>query len=83
MLSSFAFKFNLRRYSVVLQHVDGLGSSTRLRCRLAGHYLPVHVVSWGGQGGQVVVDVDVSPPAGYLPFEGVAMLETMVGLYKV
>ena len=67
--------------------MEGLGSSTRLRCRLAGHYLPVHTVrwntnavSWNGRGGvaQVVIDVDVTAPAGFLPLEGVAMLETIV-----
>ena len=66
---------------VVLRHVPGLDVDVRLRCRFAGHFLPVATVASRGfllDRTRTVVEIDASPPRpGFAPLEGAAFLETV------
>ena len=66
---------------VVLRHVPGLDVDVRLRCRFAGHFLPVATVASRGfllDRTRTVVEIDASPPEpGFAPLEGAAFLETV------
>ena len=66
---------------VVLRRVPGLDVDVRLRCRFAGHFLPVVAATQRGflrDRTRTVVDIDASPPApGFAPLEGAAFLETV------
>ena len=52
---------------LTLRDVEGLGTETLLRCRFAGHYLPVRSFL---EERVRVVEIDFRPPgAGFLPLE--------------
>ena len=55
------------------------GGDVALRCRFAGHYLPVRMARYDANSNRTVVEVCVAPPReGFVALEGCAFIETYV-----